>query len=328
MENFRVIELYKMRNFSGKISATFEFVKQNFKPLSKSMLFIAGPAILVSTFFFGDFYTSLVGQRGNALGITEWFSSAAFWLELIGMFVFAVLAGIFTVSTINNYVKAYHEKKSTNVQVHEVWTLVRSSFWGYFGTVVLTIGFLMVAYIVSIIIIALLFQGQPVAMLVSLFGVIFGLIFLAFILVLIFPIRSFERIGFLQAFGRAFSLSYGKWWSTFGVVFITWLISYVMSMIFLVPIFVVQAIYSLHSMQPFGLNDPIPKEILWVVQVFYSISLVVSYLTQALPLLSATFQYFDLVERREAKGLMERIEMFGAEQSAPAPSPEQYDEHY
>ena len=61
------------------------------------------------------------------------------------------------------------------------------------------------------------------------------------------------------------------------------------------------------------------------VQLLYTFYFLVNFIGQALPLLAAMFQYFNLVERKEAKGLMSRIESFG---EAPAAAPEQHDEHY
>ena len=43
------IEYHKTRDFGKKINATIEFIKQNFKPLFKAMLFIAGPPIILGS---------------------------------------------------------------------------------------------------------------------------------------------------------------------------------------------------------------------------------------------------------------------------------------
>lgn len=325
MENFRAIELHQVRDFSRKISVVFEFLRQNFKPLGKSLIFIAGPAILVSTIFAGDFYASLATNGGNPMMVNEWVSSSLFWLELFGIFLFAVLAGIFTVSVINNYVKLYDEKQSSTIEVHEVWQRVRSTFWRYFATTILTIGILMFAYIVTLVFAVLLLEGQPAAIFTALIIIMCGLVYLATVLALVFPIRSFEKIGFFNAFSRAFFLIYGKWWSTFGVIFITWLISYIMSMVFIVPVLIYTTIRSLHAVETKSFDFEPDSDLRIIIQVLYSISFVVSFITQTLPLIAVVFQYFNLVERKEAKGLMARIESFGEES---APATEQHDEHY
>ena len=71
MENFNFIEFHRTRDFSRKLNATFEFVKQNFKPLGKSILFIAGPPVLVASLVSGSFmsefmsFSSWVGNPGG-----------------------------------------------------------------------------------------------------------------------------------------------------------------------------------------------------------------------------------------------------------------------
>ena len=55
MENFNVIEFHHTRDFSKKMNATFEFIRQNFKTLGKSILFIAGPPVLVASMMIGSF---------------------------------------------------------------------------------------------------------------------------------------------------------------------------------------------------------------------------------------------------------------------------------
>ena len=68
MENFNFIEFHRTRDFSRKLNATFEFVKQNFKPLGKSILFIAGPPVLVASLVSGSFmseFMSFSSMGGN-----------------------------------------------------------------------------------------------------------------------------------------------------------------------------------------------------------------------------------------------------------------------
>jgi hypothetical protein len=61
MENFNFIEFHQTRDFSKKMNVTFEFIRQNFKALCKSILFIAGPSVLIASMligsFMGDFMT-------------------------------------------------------------------------------------------------------------------------------------------------------------------------------------------------------------------------------------------------------------------------------
>jgi hypothetical protein len=326
MENFKAIELHQVRDFSRKMSATFEFLKQNFLPLGKSLVLIAGPAIFLSTFFAGDFYAGMATSGvGNPAYMTEWVTSSGFWLQMLGIFAFTILAGVFIVSVINNYVKLYDEKKSNQIEVSEVWVRVRQTFFNYLGTTILCFLVLFVAYLAAIFLGILFAAAGQVMTVIAVILFMCGFFYLAFTLALVFPIRSFERINFFSALGRAFYLVNGKWWSTFGVIFITWLISYVMALVFLLPTYIIQGIREIHTTDFTSFDAPVSSGMRFTYQILYSLSFVVNFLGQSLPLLAAMFQYFNLVERKEARGLMSRIETFGDE---PAPASEQHDEHY
>ncbi len=74
------------------------------------------------------------------------------------------------------------------------------------------------------------------------FGVMFlycGMIYLFFGAALVFIIRAYEGKGFFEAIGRSFKLVKDKWWSTFGLIFVLYLIVGVSSYIFLIPWYVI-----------------------------------------------------------------------------------------
>ena len=72
MENFNFIEFHRTRDFSRKLNATFEFVKQNFKPLGKSILFIAGPPVLLASLVSGSFVSEFMKDNIMPLfGVTR-----------------------------------------------------------------------------------------------------------------------------------------------------------------------------------------------------------------------------------------------------------------
>ena len=91
MENFNFIEFHRTRDFSRKLNATFEFIKQNFKSLGKSILFIAGPPVLVASLVIGSFMSDFMSfaMTGNpAEEMENYFMSVSFWLQILLMIVF------------------------------------------------------------------------------------------------------------------------------------------------------------------------------------------------------------------------------------------------
>ena len=92
MENFEFINFARTRDFSQKINATFAFLKQNFKPLSKSLLIIAGPSVLISVALMssviGDIFTLSQAGSTNPEAISNLFTSTAFWMQMLVMATF------------------------------------------------------------------------------------------------------------------------------------------------------------------------------------------------------------------------------------------------
>ena len=158
MENFNYIEFHRTRDFSRKLNATFEFLKQNFKSLGKSILFIAGPPVLVASLimgsFLGDFmsFTQTAAINGGQVeGFENYFTSVNFWLQIVIMVVFLTISAVMNIATINNYILLYGEKKTNIIEVSEVWERVRATFWMYFSTMLLFMILAITVYIVLII---------------------------------------------------------------------------------------------------------------------------------------------------------------------------------
>jgi hypothetical protein len=330
MENFNIIEFHKARDFSRKMNATFEFIQQNFKSLTKSILFIAGPPVLVASMlmgsFIGDFlnlFQSMGSNPGNMEIFTNHFRSLSFWLQILLMVIFLLISGIITIATVNNYIILYGEKKTNKIEVNEVWERVRSTFWMYFGTMfffsLLGIG----AYIVLLIPVGLLAFVSPLLIFFGVLFFFFALLYIVFSLSLVFFIRGYEHIGFFDSIGRSFRLVRGKWWSTFGLLMILYMIVGMISYIPIIPWYVMTLVSTIHNIETHTLSEPTASSQV-LTTVFFTLYYLVNMILSALPNVGIAFQYFNLVELKESKGLMTQIETFGEPQQ---PSSTQ-DEHY
>ena len=318
MENFQFIEYHRKRDFSKKVNATFEFVKQNFKSLFKSILFIAGPPMLIGSLlvgsFLGDFMTVSKQAITNPLGFQDYLTTPTFWLQLVFMIICVTVSLVITLATINNYILLYEEKRSNVIEVSEVWERVRSTMMMYFGTVLMFI-FLFIVFYLLIIAIAVGLAAAGAAAGAVLAGFLIFFLFIGFFyfsisISLTFIIRTYEKKGFFAAITRSFKLVLGKWWSTFGLIFILYMIMMIISYIPMIPFYIALFINSMHSVTSQSIESPSAT-----VQVWTTLSFVLYYLCQmllsTLPNVGVAFQYFNLVELKEAKGLMNEIETLG-----------------
>jgi putative exporter of polyketide antibiotics len=330
MEDFRLIDFHRQRDFGRKMNATFEFIRQNFKPLFSSILVITGPSAFVSSLvmgsLLGDFMGLMqsIGNANNLNNASNLFLSATFWLQIFLLMVFATLTFVLSISTINNYVILYSEKKSNKIEVPEVWDRVRQTFWMYFGTSLLFFLLFIAVYIVMVIPVAILGAISPALVFLGMLLFIVGLFYVLFGSSLTFFIRGYEKKGFFAALSRSFYLVRTKWWSTFGLIFLLSIIVGVISYIFMIPYYIVIFSTAMHQTNPETFTGP-SETLMLVTKLFFGLYYFAQILLSVLPNVGIAFQYFNLVELKEAKGLMKDLENFG---KAPDPMANRPEEHY
>ncbi|MEP2670987.1 MAG: hypothetical protein ABJH04_18415 [Cyclobacteriaceae bacterium] len=317
MKVFTPIEFHKARDFSKKINDTFEFLKQNFVPLIKSVLFIAGPPVLMGSLMMGSFIGDFLNlsqdsytNPGSSEMAEKYFLSVNFWLQIVLAMIFLIVSGVASLSSINNYILLYGEKKSNQIEVSEVWARVKETFWMYLGTMFFFGLLFMLAYIVMLVPIFVLSSVSPFLVFFGVIGLFVGLIYLLFGASLTFFIRAYEKAGFFEALRRSFYLVSGKWWSTFGLIFILSMIVSTMSYLFIMPWYIATIVSSLHSVSTETFQEP---SFNWKILTLVSFTLY--YLAQmvlySIPNVGIALQYFNLVELKEAKGLMDEIQNLG-----------------
>jgi hypothetical protein len=331
MEEFKAIEFQRTRDFSRKLNATFEFIRQNFKPLCKSILIIAGPSTLVGSAMagslFGEFlsFSSAMQQGGvTPENGSNYLLSVSFWLQIILMFVFLTIGFVVGLATINAYLLLYEKKKSNKIEVNEVWQQVLAMFWQYLGTSILFFIIFILAYLVLLIPIFVLGEISPFLIIIGFFIFFGGIIFLLFSSSLTYFVQTYEKKNFLDSLIRSFRLvNNGKWWSTFGLTMLLYLIASTVSSIFIMPYYIVSFINSLHSINTGTVIEPSSDWKIWTI-VFFTLYYMANMLMAALPNVGIAFQYFNLVELKEAKGLMNQIENLGQS----ATTDKRPEEHY
>jgi hypothetical protein len=178
-------------------------------------------------------------------------------------------------------------EKGPNFEVKEVWQGVKKSFGRILGS-------LFLGYIV-------IFIGCFLLVIPGIYAI------LPVLLLPVIIVR--EKLGFFSALGRAFKLISGKWWSTFGLLFVCTIILVLISYLFAIPFYLISGAKMFTTIS----SDTSPSttsEILGIVaSTVYNLVALTLY---TLPLTALAFQYFNLVERKESAGLMEKINTVGS----------------
>ncbi len=280
------IILQQQRGFSEKINATFEFIRENFKSLFMCLLYIAGPPLLIVGIYSGVVQSNIpmsVDQTNPFAGMAELYANLA------PVMVLSYLTSTLVIALVYEYMMLYTQHSPADITPGMVWNEIKKDY----------LQLLLAAFIVSIIVtIGFIFLFIP------------G-IFLGAALSLIFIILVRERNGFGRAFERSFSLTSGNYLSTIGLLFVTFILYILIAMLFSLPSTIFGGVEGfLLATDGGSLRDSsVLYKALFIL--FQVISTLGAQFASTVLLIAVAFQYFNLVEKKEATGLMESIETIG-----------------
>ena len=286
------IEFRKNSDFSGILTDTFGFIRNEFKPFMKTIFNIAGPAILV-------FMLSLAVYNyvaGDIFDFTSYgdarFSGGNLALTLFAFFIYlvsAIAAYILTGAAVLYYIKSYVENKGTT-NFEEIKANVYKSFWSFFG-----LGFL---------------KGLTltIATLLCFLPVLYAMVPMA----VVFSIYVFEpRRSTTDAYSQSFNLVNVDFWTAFGVYIVLFIIYYVLSFVLALP----SAIYTMLGTGIFsGEVDPGNFEDFYQDPVLILLNLLnafFQFLFNIILVVGGAVIYFHLHEKTSFTGTYERINEIG-----------------
>lgn len=277
------VEFKKIREFGEVINDTVLFIKQNFRSLMKTFIYLCGIFIVVSTI--ASVMQQISAQdlfKGvNAKGspIFNHFSqmfTVNTLIALIFMFVSYTAMGV----AIQSYITLYVENGNVAPSVAQVWPYFKYYYFRMLGsTVVLSLFFVLcLALCVA--------PGIYVFPALSLFS----------------AVMITENADFSYSFSRSFKLLKDQWWATLATLVVIWIITYACTFLVSLPA-LVMTMASAFTNGGKGLSTGII--------VFTSISQHIAQVFLIIPIIGASLCYFNLVERQENSGLLGRINQLG-----------------
>ena len=292
MEPHQKINFYEKRDLGDKINATFQFLRQNFVPLFKSLLYIAGPVILIAGVISGLYQMTLL-SAGDIYEPTEpsFDTFSALFAQGGANILVSILMTAVVITVVYEYFVLYMQADTlTFPSVSAVWEGTKRDFFKV----------LLSSIVTSILVgIGLIFLIIP------------GLIFLA-ALSLIFIIQIKERLSFGDAFSRCFSLTSGNYLSTLGLLLVVAILQTIIVLVLLTPIGLITGLGLFFSDSA---EDIITRQSSSFYQILAIVGQVlsnlVSQLLSAISTVAIAFQYANLVEKKESTGLMESVNTIG-----------------
>ncbi|MGB0176253.1 MAG: hypothetical protein ACPF9D_03745, partial [Owenweeksia sp.] len=289
MLNSPKIEFFKQREFGDKINITFAFIRQNAKEYFKYQIYLAGPFIALGTILIAVLFSTTMNSftQGFEEGDFSYSSNYSSGYGLLVAIVYLVIYGIISAVSLS-FMRTYHENSQGNVPFNEVRSLTWKALFPILGGCVI----------------------GGVAIGAGLLFFFFPGIFLLVSFSLLIPIVVFEGSDSIAGLGRSYNLIKGKWWSTAGLLFVSLIIGGVLSYVVQIPVFIVGFVEAFTAVSEGTLEGEVLQSA-W----FNALGTLLAFLGMIINIFvvqtAMAFQYFNLVEKKESKGLMSKISDMG-----------------
>ncbi|HLG02354.1 MAG TPA: hypothetical protein VI731_02085 [Bacteroidia bacterium] len=245
----RPLRFDSVRNFGRILADTRNFVRENFVVFFKTILFLAGPFILLTCALEVYYQVNLVKDRDlpfNRLGTYIAFSQILRELRW-------ALNGFVVAIVVSHFIKVYREKGPGKFEVGDVTASLFKDFFGNAFTFLILFGVVAVVTIIP----GYLVMRMASVNISSVIPVIFAG-FIAYFL-LRFPFWYFifsvffartsngKNANVFQGLGLAGKVFSGNWWQTWAVFFVIWLILFLLGRVISLPAEIAQEIMKLYS---------------------------------------------------------------------------------
>ena len=275
------VELRKIRDLSENLNDTFTFIRQNFKPLVTSFLGIAGIVMLANAIM-GEIYQSQAGNRFKDIFSNQ--NDIRFLFSYMGPTYFAlVFLGWINFIAMNVviacYMKLYNSSQGQSPTIQEVW----EEFKKYFLKVLL--------YTIPVNLITI--AGFAFCLLP---GIYLSVVFAPFPIALIVENQTLGG-----AWDRCFSIIKDNFWSSLGIYILAYLIYAISAGIISAVIAALTSIVSYFT----------TKDISATISIATSVLSIFSFLFYIIFYVSVCIHYFNLAERHDGTGMMQRLDTLG-----------------
>lgn len=302
------IEFNKKREIGDILTDTFKFLRKNGKPLFSVLLkTLLVPFILLVVAV--AFYSVATSEMTDAATILNNIGGNVSTI-IIAVVVLAATLIIYSgllYGSISEYIKEYQNTQG-NPNIETILRQIKNKTGSY-----ISLSFWNLLYILGFPFLLMILGG----MIIGSVGFIGGIVILgAFIYIIylytryavIFPSHIHRRTTITSSFSSSTALVKDEWWNTFLSLFLLGLITAAISFVFQIPAVIYVISQEFITPGQYSYADP---SIDWILVIFQTISSSVGYLLYIIPAIAVNLIYFNLSERKNQTGSLERINAIG-----------------
>jgi hypothetical protein len=290
MQAKQPIDFHRKRDFGELFNSTFNFIREEFKPLMKALFTVIMPLVLVIILIIFLMFGSISGDFFSP-GIDNPFANNSFEFVIYFFIVYLLfgLTALVQFTLVYAYIKLYianGASPSIGATFEETKRHVLR---------VIAITFLNMVYVMAGFV-ALFFPGIWVSNIVQ----------------LAYPAAILDGYKIADSHGRAFKIISGYWWFTFGATFVC---SLIVNIITSIPSFAMQVIMQIFIATGGEYSEGFSTGIMIMFAIFAVVIFLFMMIASLIPEVFLAFHYFNLKERKEETGLMGSIDSIKNEEA-------------
>lgn len=230
----RRINLYASRSIGETLSATFDFVTQNFVPLIK---FLAAFLLPVSALM-GLSYQSMFSSLANIENLNdETDQILSVVMSYVPVFVLCLIGALLTVAVTYTLMQKYQQRDNLlkGVTLNEIKPLLKHNLWRLLKMLLLLTLIGMVAF-VALVLVATMIMAIGGKFEAFLFLLYMAMLAIALPLGLVLPLCVFEpELGLFSCVKKALRLGFKTWGTLFVVMLVITMLVQIVSFILMIP---------------------------------------------------------------------------------------------
>lgn len=300
------IQFWRLKTFNQKLNAVIGFLRHEWKPLLRSLLFIAGPPFVLGVALLVYYITILLQVAFYNLPDNQLLYSLIYFF--VGNFIYAL--SLLTITVITFEIMRMKQQNEDTSQVKLVFRRVRKKILKLIGlTLLLSVLFGLFLLLSSIISSTFLFMGSVGAILNLLLMSFLLLSFFSFIY-LVIPITYYENMSIGNSVSKAVTFLKTSYWNTIGMFIGSLLIRLVVLSGIFVPIL---SLFFYYAIEYNIMTRDDYQEKKWFIiflSLLYFIYYCVDILSNIFQVVSAGVQYHAVKEKVEQNHVFNQIEHF------------------
>ncbi|MBQ4023037.1 MAG: hypothetical protein II612_03450 [Prevotella sp.] len=297
------IEFYKRRTFSEKVTATFDFVRENWRTVFKYVTYFVLPLCLLQSVSYDSFMGSYADGFINAMGgeADQIPNLGLLAASYVGLIVCTLVAYVLVSGLTATLMMLYNER-GDRLQAIEYADL-RPRVWRNVGRMALVMLVSVLFSVGAIGVIIVLTMLSPYSLIATLPAGIALLIPFT----LVSPVYVYERVGIWQAVAKGYRLGFASWWGVLGFILLLSIIVNIITSVAGIPFYILMMVKMVLGMEGNAPVSPLLTVGNYLSSAFLSFF---SYVSMALMFIGISYLYSHMAEKVDGVTVDQGIEEF------------------